>query len=175
MTGRVFNKISPALWASPRFLGLSDRGKLCFIYFCTNAHVTSAGCYVLPNGYACADLHCDLETYLAMRTEVLEAGMIDFDPDHSVVLIDKWFRHNPPTNEKYAIGTTRRIADIPSEPLRKKAGEALAQVEETRVAKLARDEAAKEARRVMKQLGGQSALGSDTHLTNTAFMRGQRR
>ncbi|TGQ20411.1 hypothetical protein [Mesorhizobium sp. M00.F.Ca.ET.217.01.1.1] len=175
MTGRVFNKISPALWRSPRFLGLSDRAKLGFIYFCTNAHVTSAGCYVLPDLYACADLHCDLKDYQAMRGELLEAGMIDFDPAHSVILIDKWFKHNPPTNEKYAIGTARRIADIPSEHLRKKAEEALAEVDAERIAKHDRDEAAKEARHAKKETGSGLALSSHSHLLNSPYLRGERR
>jgi hypothetical protein len=56
MSGREFSKVSPSLWRSARFAGLSDKGKIGFVYFCTNAHVTSAGVYVLPDGYACSDL-----------------------------------------------------------------------------------------------------------------------
>ncbi|MDX8492704.1 hypothetical protein RFN29_14085 [Mesorhizobium sp. VK22B] len=174
MTGRLFTKISPALWSSSRFHSMSHEAQWAFFYFCTSPHATSAGCYVLPDLYACADLHCDLATYQALRTEVLAAGMIDFDPDHSVVLIEKWFKHNAPTNESHALGTSRRLADIPSERLRKKAELALAKVEEARIAKLARDDATREAKRIKRELGIGSSLGSDrSNLINTQYLRGK--
>lgn len=171
MTGRVFNKISPALWASSRFHSLSYQAKTAFVYFCTNAHVTSAGCYVLPDGYACTDLRCDIESYRAMRAEVLGAAMIDVDVEHSVVLIEKWFKHNPPTNDKYAIGTRRRVAEIPSERLRKKAEAALNEVDEARVARQSIDKITRDAQRAGKELDIQASLGSDSHLTNSDYMR----
>ncbi|TPM27258.1 hypothetical protein FJ955_18785 [Mesorhizobium sp. B2-2-2] len=174
MTGRLFSKISPALWASSRFHSLSHEAQRVFFYLCTSRHVTSAGCYWLPDLYASADLRCDVETYQALRDELVKAGMIDFDADHSVVLIEKWFKHNAPTNDSHALGTSRRLADVPSECLRKKAELALAEVEEARIAKLARDEANREAKRIKRELSVGSSFGSErSNLTNSQYMRGK--
>ena len=92
----------------------ATRAGYAFVYFCTNAHVTSAGVYVLPDGcaYAVKVLGWELETYEAIRAEVMAYRMLDFDPDHSVVLSERWFKHNPPMNDKHAMGTARFIADI---------------------------------------------------------------
>ncbi len=172
MIGRVFNKISPALWSSARFLSLSDKGKIVFIYLCSNAHVTSAGCYVLPDGYACTDLCWDAETYRAARSEVIEAGMIDFDPDHSVVWIDLWFKHNPTTNDKHALGTTRLLADIPSDRLRIKAQDALNEIEAVRLARKTR---AIDVEREVNAVARNARFPREPteRLSQTPFLRGQ--
>ena len=54
----------------------------------------------------------ELETYVTIRAEVISADMLDYDPDHGVVLVERWFKHNPPMNDKHAMGTARLIAEI---------------------------------------------------------------
>ena len=54
---REFTKVSPALWNSARFKGLSDdSSRLLYVYYLTCSHQNAAGCYHLPDGYACTDL-----------------------------------------------------------------------------------------------------------------------
>ncbi|RWI88650.1 MAG: hypothetical protein EOR22_27095 [Mesorhizobium sp.] len=175
MTGRKFSMISPELWRSARYHGLSDKAKVAHHYFLTNAHVTSPGCYILPDGYAASDLRWDLQTYQAMREEVQKAGLIDFDHEHSVIFIEKWLKHNAPKNQKHAIGMYKFINEIPSDRLRQKTLDVLAPIEKARVAKYGRDDAESEGRDAKTELDSRSAFGSDSHLTKTAFMRGQRR
>jgi len=154
MSGRQYSKVSPALWKSARFAGLSDKAKVAYLYFCTNGHVTSAGCYELPDGYACTDLKWDPEVYREVRAEIIKAGMIDFDQAHSVVLVERWFKHNPPMNDKHSTGTSRCIADIESERLREKASAALADADNVRqVTQFAR-EAARSATAAASGLAG---------------------
>ena len=169
MSGREFSKVSPALWRSARFAGLSDKGKVAFLYFCTNAHVTSVGCYMLPDGYACSDLGWPLEIYIAARTEVADAGMIEFEGGY--VLIDRWFRHNPPMNKDHAKGTMRFISEIECDRLREKAEAAFVEADALRVEREERKAAEKAERATRKQIEGLQQPSGTDRLLNTAYFR----
>ena len=118
----------------------------------------------------------ELETYEAIRAEVTAAGMLDFDPAHSVVLVERWFKYNPPMNDKHAMGTARFIADIESDRLRERAEEALTDADASRLAKQAARDAEKEAARQtnIARLGQMGVGSGNSNLTNTRFMRGAR-
>ena len=112
---RDFSKISPALWHSQRFNTLpSDDGRYLYLYFLTCEHQNSAGCYRLPDGYACNDLQWPQERYLKARSQLIQAELIGFDDACSVVMICRWFKHNPPMNEKHLIGIERILEKLPS-------------------------------------------------------------
>jgi hypothetical protein len=119
MSGREWSKVSPALWRSPRFLGLqgSDE-RLLLVYYMTGDHMNSSGCYRLPDGYAIADLGWTLERYRAARDLLVAAGLISFDRTTEEVFVNRWFKHNPPTNAKHAKGARRLINKIDSDDLR---------------------------------------------------------
>ncbi|MCF6099826.1 hypothetical protein [Mesorhizobium muleiense] len=119
MSGREWSKVSPALWRSPRFLGLqgSDE-RLLLVYYMTGDHMNSSGCYRLPDGYAIADLGWTLERYRTARDLLVAAGLISFDRTTEEVFVNRWFKHNPPTNAKHAKGARRLINKIDSDDLR---------------------------------------------------------
>jgi hypothetical protein len=119
MSGREWSKVSPALWRSPRFLGLqgSDE-RLLLVYYMTGDHMNSSGCYRLPDGYAIADLGWTLERYRTSRDLLVSAGLISFDQSTEEVFVNRWFKHNPPTNAKHAKGARRLINKIDSDDLR---------------------------------------------------------
>ncbi|TIN77792.1 hypothetical protein [Mesorhizobium sp.] len=119
MSGRDWSKVSPALWRSPRFLGLqgSDE-RLLLVYYMTGDHMNSSGCYRLPDGYAIADLGWTLERYRTARDLLIAAGLISFDRTTEEVFVNRWFKHNPPTNAKHAKGARRLINKIDSDDLR---------------------------------------------------------
>ncbi|WP_256750746.1 hypothetical protein [Mesorhizobium sp. Mes31] len=122
MSEREFNKVSPAIWRSRRFTGLTEREKFLFLYLVTNAHVTSGGCYELPDGYACVDLDWQLGEYREARAALVTAGLVDVDDGPPViVLIERWFKHNPPMNDDHAKGAQRRLKEIGSQRLQEKA------------------------------------------------------
>lgn len=123
---RDFSKISPAVWQSLRFNNLpSDGERLLYLYLLTSSHQTSAGCYQLPDGYACSDLKWQLERYQAARQVLVDADLIRFDPENGVVMITRWFKHNPPMNEKHSIGIERMLKRLPSDKIRDAAQAAL--------------------------------------------------
>jgi hypothetical protein len=122
---RDFSKISPAVWHSSRFNNLpSDDGRYLYLYLLTSPHQTSAGAYQLPEGYACADLRWSSERYHAARAELLMADLISFDDETEVVAINRWFKHNPPMNEKHFRGIVRLLDRLPSETIQEAATEA---------------------------------------------------
>ncbi|AKI00552.1 hypothetical protein IMCC20628_01845 [Hoeflea sp. IMCC20628] len=118
MSRRTFSKVSPSVWQSARFRALSEGERLVYLYYITCSHVDSAGCFHLPDLYACADLDLSPEEYEPMREALIAAGLIDYDTATSFVRIARWFKHNPPMNPKHAQGTRIRIEAIPSERLR---------------------------------------------------------
>lgn len=122
MSARQFSKVSPAVWRSGRFVGLGDdTAQLLYIYFLSCEHQTSAGCFRLPDGYACSDLGWALDKYAKARAKLMKAELITFDPMTSEIFIDRWFKHSPPTNEKHAQGSLRLISAIDSDLVREKA------------------------------------------------------
>ncbi|MCP5075961.1 MAG: hypothetical protein GY947_22050 [Rhodobacteraceae bacterium] len=115
---REFTKISPAIWNSQRFKALpEDNARFLMLYFLTCMHQNNAGCYYLPDGYALSDLDWEQGQYEAACKQLVEAGLIRFDPNESVVMIDKWFEFNPPMNPSHRTGIEHTIERIPSESL----------------------------------------------------------
>lgn len=116
---RDFAKISCSIWHSRKFRSLpNDDCRLVYLYLHTNPHVNSLGCYVLPFGYAIADLGWnDMETdpirYRDCIASLCDSGLIGFDPAESVVRIVDFLKHSPFSNEKHAKGAIKILYHIP--------------------------------------------------------------
>jgi hypothetical protein len=112
---RDYSKISPSVWHSQRFNNLpSDDGRYLYLYLLTSSHQTSAGCFQLPDGYACSDLRWTLERYKAALEQLVDADLIHLDAETSVVMITRWFKHNPPMSDSHLLGIERVLERIPS-------------------------------------------------------------
>jgi len=175
---RDFNKVAPALWRSARFRSLSEPAKIGFLYLITSGHVTSAGVYVLPDGYACSDLGWEPDAYKAVCDELVAAEMIDRDTTWDVILIERWFKHNALTGADYATGCRRRIEEIDSGRLREKALAAFEVADAERLEAEAKKEAAKAERIARRQFngsrGGTQPIGGITdRLLGSKFMSGK--
>ena len=63
---RSYSRISITIWRSRKFRSLpSDDPRLLYFYLHTCPHINSTGCFVLPEGYACADLGWPSDRYRA--------------------------------------------------------------------------------------------------------------
>ncbi len=123
---RDFNKVSPTLWQSARFRGpLSDDGRFLFLYFLTCPHNNSAGCFRIPVGYALDDLGWGQDRYDEALPLLVTAEMVDHDEENDVVLIERWFQHNPPMNPSHRKGIIGQLEKVQSDRLRAKANDAL--------------------------------------------------
>lgn len=115
---RDFSKVSPSLWQSRRFTGLSsDDARYAYLYLLTCEHQTSAGCCRLPDAYAAADLRWPVERYRKARLELIDAELIKWDDDTSVVMITRWFKFSPPMNEKHLQGIRHILERLPSQDI----------------------------------------------------------
>ena len=123
----------------------------------------------MPDGYAFSDLQWPLERYEAARQQLVEADLICFNSETSVVMITRWFKHNPPMSESHLTGIERVLERIPSDPLREAAQEALQEswdsIEAQKVAKAQRKQ--KPAHGLASGPGG----ASSDRLFNTSLMR----
>jgi hypothetical protein len=116
---RDFNKVSPTLWQSSRFVDLpSDDGRFLYLYLLTCPHQNSAGCFWLPDGYACNDIRWDSTQYQAARQTLIDADLIQFDAANQVILIERWFKHNPPMNQSHLKGIAAMLERCGSPDLR---------------------------------------------------------
>lgn len=137
----------------------------------TSKHVNSSGCYLLPDAYACADLGLSLHEYLAARTELIQAGMIVFDELTNEVLVDLWFKHNPPMNNDHMTGTCRQLEFIDSPILRQIATERLEAANQKRLEALEAKKAKKlaEQERAAAEKNLENVLGL-SRLAETKFL-----
>jgi hypothetical protein len=124
---RPFSKVSPALWQSSRFMGVSEDARHLMVYLLTCPHHNSAGCYVLPEGYALTDLRWEIARYKKACHTLIAAELIQVDEDTSEILIDRWFLHNGPMNGDHKVCVDKEIATIRSSALREVASAALNQ------------------------------------------------
>ncbi|MEQ1943507.1 hypothetical protein ABMA32_13920 [Mesorhizobium sp. VNQ89] len=172
MSARNFTKVAPAVWRSRRFINLPDEAKVGFLYLLSNAHVTSAGVYELPRGYACADLGWTETAYESVLKELVAVELIDRDPDTDVILIERWFRHNPIANPDHSIGTRKRLQLIECDRLREKAMAAFEVADGERVEREAQKAAAKESREAAKRADTANLIGGTARLMQSRIMRG---
>ena len=158
---REFSKISPAVWHSPRFNSLpSDDGRDLYLYLLSSPHQTSAGAYHLPEGYACADLRWPEGRYRQARDQLITADLITFDADTEAVMIKRWFKHNPPKNEKHYRGIIQMIARLSSATTRQAASEAVHEVWQGNHSKVEAQE---------------KSAGAASRVLETAYLNGRQR
>ncbi len=177
MAKRLFSKVSPAIWASRRFRGVSPMARNFYLYLLTNEHIDSSGCYRLPDPYACFDFGITQDQLAALYAELSQADMISRDVAAEWVLVRRWFKHNPPTNADYAKGTRKLIATIESDRLREETETAFAEAEAALKTRLAEIAASREERAMKAKLAsGYNGIGNpfSGNLTDTGYMRGRK-
>lgn len=169
---REFSKISPAVWQSQRFNSLpSDDGRYLYLYLLTNEHQNSAGAYRLRDGTACDDLQWDRERYIAARQQLIDADMVRFDPEAFVIMVTRWFKHNPPMNADHLTGIIRTLERLPSETIVNDATEAVTEAWDA-IQEKRQQESERKQKAAPGALGSSKGHGPD--LLNTRFMSGSR-
>jgi hypothetical protein len=62
-------------------------------------------------------LRWPVERYQKARSELVDAGLIRWDDDASVVMITRWFKFSPPMNEKHWKGIRHILERLPSQSI----------------------------------------------------------
>lgn len=172
MANRQFSMISPALWTSKRFRGLSPGAQLGLLYIMSGPHSDSIGCYRLPNSYACGDRSIEAETWRAYLDELKEADCILTDTGAEYVLVRRWFKHNPLKNLDHAKGTKKRIARIESDRLREQCEVEFSEAETELQMRLAEKAEAKEEQSRKAKETSFEAFAPTSALLNTRMFKG---
>jgi hypothetical protein len=112
---------------------------------------------------------------------LVEAKLIAVDPDAEYVLVQRWFKHNPPMNRDHVTGTRTRIAAIESDVLRGECEASFTEAEAALEQRLTAAEVAKAVRVAKTQhvsrpggVGWQKTPQS-AGLADTAYLRRERR
>lgn len=163
MVRRQFSKVSPAIWASRRFRGVSPMARNFLLYLITNGHIDSSGCYSLPVAYAAHDFGVEPDQVEVLFAELVQADLISRDVETDWVLIKRWFKHNPPTNESHAKGTRKIIAQIESDALREEAETAFNEAVEAIEAQMAANAARK-----AEAAGGSGGMHADNRVDRSS-------
>lgn len=118
MSKRDFTKVSPNVWQSSRFRRLVSDAQLLYLYLLTCDHQNSAGCFRLPDLYACSDLGWEADRFKSARSALIDGDMISYDSESFEIFVHRWFKHSPPMNDKHAQGTRRIIFEVESDTIR---------------------------------------------------------
>lgn len=111
---RDYSKIYTSIWKSKKFRNLdSDDARYFYFYLHTCPHVNSVGCFVLPIGYATADLRWPEDKVRKAIESLCEVSLIGFHWSEGVVRIVGFLRHDPFTNAKHAAGAIKAALDVP--------------------------------------------------------------
>ena len=112
---RDFGKVSTELWQSVRFRSMQDNrdAQLLYVYFHTNTHANSIGCYRLPRGYIMADMDLDDRAMDRAMDRCIDSGLIAYHEPENMLFIDKFLEKSPITNKKHAIGAVKAALRLP--------------------------------------------------------------
>jgi hypothetical protein len=110
---RAYGKIETAIWQSPKFRAVSERGQRLFFYVVACPHGNAVGCFVLPIGYATADLGWDVKTVSETITETVSKGLIERDERTGLTWIRGWWGHNTIENPNVAKAAARSVLSLP--------------------------------------------------------------
>lgn len=135
---------------------MDSDARLLHLYLMSCEHQNSAGCFRLPDGYACSDLGWEIGAYRETRDSLVTADLISFDPQTAEIYVHRWFKHNPPMNDKHAIGTRSIIERIESDAIREKVEADFQSADDDRKSKASK---------------GNGAAAYGAHLVNTGLMQ----
>ncbi len=121
----AYKKVVSHMWRDPGVHALSKLSKLLWAYLINNEHTNSIGLYYMPSGYADGDLQFTGKEFAESIAEIQKSGMIEYDERLSLVLVKKFMKHNPITNQKHLAGARFQLSSIPRTPFLARLREAL--------------------------------------------------
>lgn len=110
---REYGQIQSAFWTNPDIQGLSSEEKLLAVYLLTGPHSNGLGCYRLPDGYVQADFGWSLETVSKGFAELFRIGFSERCETTFFVVIPKFLKWNPITNQNVASARMKEFETIP--------------------------------------------------------------
>lgn len=91
-----FRKIDPRIWNDEKFRGLSDAGKLAFLFLLTHPHMTALGAMRATLAGLAEELGWQTEAFREAFREALAKGMADHDSEACLIALPNFIRYNGP-------------------------------------------------------------------------------
>jgi hypothetical protein len=108
-----YQKIETKIWDDEKFIGLSEKAKLLFLYLLTCPHSNAIGVYVLKLGYIAEDLNWPIAKGFETLSELLRVGLARYDKKVSVVCLPSFLKYNPIENPNQFVNANKIINYIP--------------------------------------------------------------
>jgi hypothetical protein len=113
-----WRKIDTRIWHDAKFRGLTDQGKLLFLYILTHPNMTCLGAMRATLDGLSAELGWEGGATRGATSALVENGMLVVDELAHYVGAPHWFRYNPPERpfglEKLWMGALDRVPECPS-------------------------------------------------------------
>lgn len=91
-----YRKIDPRIWNDSKFRGLSDNGKLAFLFLLTHPHMTSLGAMRATIGGLAEELGWSAEAFREAFREAFAKGMAEADFEARLIALPNFIRYNVP-------------------------------------------------------------------------------
>lgn len=91
-----YRKIDPRIWNDEKFRGMSDNGKLAFLFLLTHPHMTALGAMRATVAGLAEELGWDTESFREAFAEGLRKGMTEHDPKACLISLPNFIRYNSP-------------------------------------------------------------------------------
>ena len=108
-----YRKISVQIWSDERFLGMSDAGKLAFLFVLTHPNLTSFGAMRATIPGLAAELRWTEEALREALREALNKGMVKVDEKHLFLCLPKFLKHNRPESPNVVAGWGKAVELLP--------------------------------------------------------------
>lgn len=123
-----YQKIHSQIWNDEKFTSLSPSQQRLFLYILTCPHGNISGFFVLKQGYICDDLKCLPKDLAKDLPKLVEVGLIEYDFTVSVILIKRYLKHNPITNDNQKKAVKKMLRELPKTELFQRFEEVLPEV-----------------------------------------------
>lgn len=109
-----YARVKRRIWHTARFRELSGGARELFLYIMTCPHGNILGCFVLRPGYAMDDLQLTKrEQFTKPLQELLDKGLIKYDPKTEIVLDVEHFDKNPLENPNQVKAAISKLEELP--------------------------------------------------------------
>lgn len=111
-----YRRIDPRIWHDDKFPRLTRDARLLFFHLITSPRSNSIGCYVQGRPDMAEYCGFSLAGLSKALRELVEIGLVRYQPKTRLVFLPHFFRYNPIENENQAKFAATQATEIPAEP-----------------------------------------------------------
>ena len=113
----AYGRVEETFWHDDKTRGLSEDGRLLYLYLLTGPHRNRLGCYVLDLQYAAADIQWVVSRVEDALGELVEIDRVAWDPENRMILVKRFLKYNTMENTNVVKGAASDLKALPDTPL----------------------------------------------------------